>query len=126
MRKYTSKPFPTPELKRLSVNSTPWLFYPRERTGLHFTGVWQGFGAGLNGHGKSLPPPGFNPRTIQSVPSRYADCATPSPHDLNPSTHIIRIIRSGRMAWMRYVACMRERDEFHRGFGVETLGKETV
>jgi hypothetical protein len=31
--------------------------------------------AGLDGCGISRPPPGFDPRTVQPVASRYADCA---------------------------------------------------
>ena len=32
---------------------------------------------GLEGCGKSLPPPEFDPRTVQPVASRYADYSTP-------------------------------------------------
>ena len=32
--------------------------------------------AGLNRCGKSRPPPGFDPRTVQPVASRYTDYAT--------------------------------------------------
>ena len=28
---------------------------------------------------KISPPPGFDPRTVQSVTSRYTDCITPAP-----------------------------------------------
>ena len=38
-----------------------------ERPGTHCIGGWVGPGAGLDGRGKSRPPPGFNPRTAQSV-----------------------------------------------------------
>ena len=38
----------------------------------HCTGGWVGTGAGQDGCGKSRPPPpGFNPRTVQPVASRY-------------------------------------------------------
>jgi hypothetical protein len=30
--------------------------------------------AGLDGRGKSRPPPGFDPRTVPPVASRYTDC----------------------------------------------------
>jgi hypothetical protein len=55
------------------VNATPRLIYPRERTGTHYIGGWVGPTAGLDGFGKSRPPPGFDPRTIQRVASRYND-----------------------------------------------------
>jgi hypothetical protein len=32
--------------------------------------------AGLDRCGKSSPPPGFDPRTVQPVASHYTDCAT--------------------------------------------------
>jgi len=34
--------------------------------------------AGLDGCGKSRPPPGFDPRTVQPIASRYTDCAIPT------------------------------------------------
>ena len=49
-----------------------------ERPGTHCTGSWVGSRAGLEGCGKSRPPPGFDPWTVQSVPSRYTDCAIPT------------------------------------------------
>jgi hypothetical protein len=55
------------------VNATPRPLYPRERPGTHCTGGWVGFRAGLDGCGKSRPPPpGFDPRTAQPV----ASCST--------------------------------------------------
>jgi hypothetical protein len=62
------------------VNATPWLPYLRERPGTHFMGCWVGPRAGLDKCGKSrpLPPPGFDPRTVQPVASRYTDCAIPA------------------------------------------------
>jgi len=50
--------------------------YPRERPSTHCTGGWVGPRAGLDGCGKSRPPPGFNPRTVQPVASHYIDYAT--------------------------------------------------
>jgi hypothetical protein len=38
-------------------------------------GGWVGPRAGLDICGKSRPPPGFDPRTVQPVVSRYTDCA---------------------------------------------------
>ena len=49
------------------VNATPRPLYPRERTGTHCIGGRVGLRAGLDGCGKSRPPPGFDPRTVQPV-----------------------------------------------------------
>jgi len=54
----------------------PAALYPRERPGTHCTGGWVGPGAGLDRLRKISPPPGFDPRTVQPVASRYTDCAT--------------------------------------------------
>ena len=43
------------------------------------TGGWVGLRTGLDGCGKSRPPLGFDPRTVQPVASRYTDCAIPAP-----------------------------------------------
>ena len=58
--------------------SRPGRFYPRERPSAHCTGGWVGPRAGLDGCGKLHPPPGFDPRTVQFVASRYTDWATGS------------------------------------------------
>ena len=42
-----------------------------ERPGTHCIGGWLDPRAGLEGCGKSRPPPGFDPRTVQPVASRY-------------------------------------------------------
>jgi len=55
------------------VNVTPRPFHPQERPGTHCIGDWVGSTAGLDGCGKSRPPPGFDPRTVQPVASRYTD-----------------------------------------------------
>ena len=60
------------------VSTTPRPLYPRERPGTHCTRGWVGSRAGLDGCGKSRPPPGFDPRTVQPVASRYTDCAIPA------------------------------------------------
>jgi hypothetical protein len=57
------------------VNATSRPLYPRERSGTHCIGGWVGPRAGLDGCGKSRPPPGFDPRIVQPVVSRYTDCA---------------------------------------------------
>jgi len=53
------------------VNATPRSLYPWERPGTHCIGGWVGPRAGLDGCGKSRPPPGFDPRTVHPVASRY-------------------------------------------------------
>ena len=55
------------------VSTTPWSLYPRERPGIHCTGGWVGLTAGLDGCGKSRLPPGFVPRAVEPVASRYTD-----------------------------------------------------
>ena len=44
-----------------------------ERLGTHCTGGWVGPTAGLDRCGKSRPPPGFDPRTVQPVANRYTN-----------------------------------------------------
>ena len=57
------------------VPSRPGRTLPREKPGTHFTGGWVGPRAGLAGR-KISPPPGFDPRAVQPVVSRYTDWAT--------------------------------------------------
>ena len=56
----------------LVVNATPRPLYNREIPGTHCTEGWVGTSAGLDGCGKSRPPPGFDRRTALPVASRYA------------------------------------------------------
>jgi hypothetical protein len=51
---------------------------PPDRPGTHCVGGWVGPRAGLDGCGKSRPPPGFDPRTVQPVASRYTDYPVPT------------------------------------------------
>ena len=60
------------------VNATPRPLYPREIPGTPCIGGWVGPRAGLDGCGKSRPPPGSDPRTVQPVASRYTDWAIPA------------------------------------------------
>ena len=46
---------------------------PRERPGTHCMGGWVGPRAGVDECGKSRPPLGFDPRTVQPVVSYYTD-----------------------------------------------------
>ena len=55
---------------------TPAALYPLERPGTHCTGGWVDPSAVLDRCGKSRPPPGSDPRTVQPVASRYTDYAT--------------------------------------------------
>ena len=55
------------------VKATPRPFYPREIPDTHCTGGWVGTGVALDGFGKSRPPLGFDPWTVQPVASRYTD-----------------------------------------------------
>jgi len=52
----------------------PAALYPRETPDTHCTGGWVGPRAGLDK--KISSPPGFDPRTVQPVASRYTDYAT--------------------------------------------------
>ena len=62
------------------VGTSPRPLYSRERPGTHCTGEdWVGPRVGLDGCGKSRPPPGFDPRTVQPVASRYTGCVIPAP-----------------------------------------------
>jgi len=55
----------------------PATFYPREGPGTHCTGVWLGSRAGVDSCRKFRPhPPGFDPRTVHPVTSRYTNWAT--------------------------------------------------
>jgi len=55
------------------VNATPRPLYPRERPGTQCTAGWVGYRARLDGCGKSHPLLEFDPRTVQTVASRYTD-----------------------------------------------------
>jgi hypothetical protein len=59
--------------RRWMVSTTPRPLYLWERLGTHCTGGWVGPRAGLDVCEKSRPPPGFDPRTVQPVASRYTD-----------------------------------------------------
>jgi len=57
----------------------PRPLYSRERPGTHSIGSWAGLRTGLDMCGKSRPPPpGFDPRTVQPVVSRYTNCIIPA------------------------------------------------
>jgi len=53
---------------------SPAALLPGKSPGTHRIGGWVGPTAGLDGCGNSRPtPPGFDPRTVQIVASRYTD-----------------------------------------------------
>jgi len=51
----------------------PAAHYPQEGPSTYCTRGWVGPRAGLDRGGKSRPPQGFDPRTVQPVASRYTD-----------------------------------------------------
>ena len=61
-----------------SMPHTGRLLHPWERTCTHCIGGWVGPRMSLDGCGKSRPPPGFDPWTVQPIPSRYTDWAIPA------------------------------------------------
>jgi hypothetical protein len=64
------------------VSATPRPLYPRERPGTHCTG-------GRSGRVRKIsPPPGFDPRTVQPVASRYTDCV------IRPTNNILLSLRN--------------------------------
>ena len=56
---------------------------PGKTPGTHCIAGWVGPRAGLDGCGKSRPPPGFDPQTVQPVVSSYTDYAIPA-HSRQP------------------------------------------
>jgi hypothetical protein len=75
---------------RWVVNATPRPLYPQERPGSHCVGCWVGPRAGLDGCGKSRLPPGFDPRTVQPVASRYTDWAIPAHPSIFTDRNIVK------------------------------------
>ena len=53
------------------VKATSRALYAWERPGTHCIGGRVDPRTGLDGYGKSRPPAGFDPRTVQLVASRY-------------------------------------------------------
>ena len=82
----------TSALDGMGQRHAPAALPPGKRPGIHCVGGWVGRRAGLDGCVKSRPPPGFDLWTVQSVASRYTDCAIPAlsmdgdPVDFVPST----------------------------------------
>jgi len=55
------------------VIAMPFPLYPRGRPGIHCVGGWVSLRVGLDGMENLSPPPGFDPRTVQPVASRYTN-----------------------------------------------------
>ena len=101
--------------------SRPGRSLPRESPIIHCTGGWVGPRPGLERCGKSRPPPGFDPRTVQPVASRSSDWATrPTNTSMllgNSPWHIIPTV-SG---WVR-----RDWGLIQRYLGLLTSSKEAL
>jgi hypothetical protein len=63
------------------VNARPRPLYPRERHGTHCIEGWVGASEPDWTGAENLAPPGFDPRTVQSVVSHYTDYAIQAPRD---------------------------------------------
>ena len=83
------------------VNATLRPNYPRERPGTHCTKEGVGPRAGLDGCAKSHPPPGFEPRNVQPVASRYTDWAIPR-YNFNKIEFILQLGTSYRTLSDKY------------------------
>ena len=68
------------------VKAAPRPLYPLKRPGTHCTGGWVGSRGRSRQVRKILPPPGFDPRTVQPVASRYTDYAT------RPTSETVRCV----------------------------------
>ena len=60
------------------VNATLRPLYPQEELGTHCIRGWVGPRTVTEGCGKSRPSPGFDPRSVQPLASRYTDWAVPA------------------------------------------------
>jgi hypothetical protein len=54
------------------LNATPSSL-PLEESDTHCVGAWVDLTPAVDGLGKSRPPSGFDPRTVQRTASRYTD-----------------------------------------------------
>ena len=91
----------------------PAALYPRERPGTHCTGDWVGPRVGLDRCGKSRPPPGFDPRTVQPIASRYTDYATLIVLD---SSQFILLLSSPICTWSLFRECIITKHSAHSSF----------
>jgi hypothetical protein len=65
------------------VNATPRPLYPRERLGTHHIGGKVGPQGGSERVRKVSTLPGFDPRTVQPVTSRYTDWVIQVPANIS-------------------------------------------
>jgi hypothetical protein len=63
---------------------------PRERPSTNFTGGWVGPRTGLDGHGKSRLPPGFDPRTVQPRSESLYRLSYPGPTEDNKTLQLLQ------------------------------------
>ena len=84
----------------VSVTPRP-LFTPGKDPGTHCTGGWVGPRAGLDRCGKSRPPPGFDPRTVQPVASRYT--TLPGPHVPQTSGNLFSSLYKNKCTFVLFV-----------------------
>jgi hypothetical protein len=59
---------------------------------------------GLGGCGKSRPQPGFEPRTVQPVASRYTDCDIPARGFVVVKEQKIRLLKPNEKNMFYYVS----------------------
>ena len=78
---------------RWVVNATLRPLYHRERTVTYYTGRWVGPSSGVDRCGISRRPPGFDPRTVQPVASRYINWAIPVPSGYKNGSQAARLTR---------------------------------
>ena len=71
-------------------------FTSGKRPGTFRTRGWVGPRVGLDEYGKSRPPPGFDPRTVQPVASRCTDCAVLA-HELESVCLVNAALRGSRL-----------------------------
>ena len=60
------------------------------------------------------------------IPDIHPAYQTFIPHTRHLSPSIVRVIKSRKVIWLRYVACMGREQRCIQGFGEETRGKEAT
>ena len=70
-QRYSSTLSLTSALDAAVFSDMPRPLCQRERPSILFIGLWVGPRASHDGYGRFNPPPGFDPRTVQPVASRY-------------------------------------------------------
>ena len=89
------------------VNDTPRPLYPQERPGTRCMGGWVGPKLWAGRMWKISPPLGFDPRTAQSVASRYTYWAIPAYHPHVSGNKKDKVENIQRMCvWMCVCLCV--------------------